>query len=218
MGAAGWARMVLRTLLLATLAAALLTPAAMAHTAVSSADGKVRASVGLLDEPVSTYAVTGLDVCFTQETTASPRPAVNVANAGNFVATLRAPDGSQHTADLEVPFGRPNCLTFAEPLVLTQPGQYVVDLTGSINGTTFTATGVKAGGAVLDRAAITFPDEDVPSDQELAQRIAALQARVEALEANAQAAADEGQFAPGAPAALLLVALAAVAALRRRAP
>src|SRR5688572_14705786 len=122
--------------LLTALAVALVAPSAAAHTAVFSADEKVRGSVGLLNEPVSTYAVTGLDVCFSQNT-AAPRAPVNVADPANFTATLRSPSGETHSVALEVPFGRANCLTFETPLVLTEPGQYLVDLTGSINGTTF---------------------------------------------------------------------------------
>lgn len=214
--------MAFRALAIALAATAiLLTPAASAHTAVFSADDQVRASVGLLNEPVSTFAVTGLDVCFSQNTASSPRPAVNVGNAGAFTARLTAPDGAVHEADLEIPFGRPNCLTFADPLVLTKAGQYTLDLAGSINGTTFDAKGVLAGGPVIDRGNITFPDTDVPSEIELAQRIAALDARIAGLEQDLAAAEadkdDASEFAPGAPAALLLVGLAAFAALRRRA-
>lgn len=189
-------------------------PLASAHTAVYSADGNVRASVGLLNEPVSTYAVTGLDVCFSENTASTPRPPVPVANPGAFTATLTAPDGTVHTADLEVPFGNPNCLTFADPLVLTQPGQYLVSLSGSINGTTFSATGVKAGGEVLDRAVLTFPDEGIASNLDLMAEIAALEARLAQLEADQ--AEEESQFAPGAPLASVVLLLAAVVALRRR--
>lgn len=211
-------------LLLATalLATALLAPVASAHTAIYSADGLVRGSVGLLNEPVSTYAVTGLDVCFTHNVTTSPRPAVNVGNAGNFTVLLRAPNGATHTADVEVPFGKPNCLTFTDPLVLTQPGQYVVDLSGSINGTTFGVTGVKAGGEVVDRAGLTFPDANVPNDKALDEKVAALQARVDSLEAaqtddeDVVADTDEGEFAPPAPATLLMLGLAGLVALLRR--
>jgi MYXO-CTERM domain-containing protein len=214
--------MALRAVLVALAATAiLLMPAASAHTAIFSADDKVRGSIGLLNEPVSTYTVTGLDVCFTQNTASSPRPAVNVGNAGAFTAKLTAPDGAVHEADLEIPFGRPNCLTFADPLVLTKPGQYTVDLAGAINGTTFDAKGILAGGAVIDRGNITFPHTGVLSDVQLAERIAALETRIATLEQDLAAAEadrdDASEFAPGAPAALLLVGLAALAALRRRA-
>ena len=216
--------MALRAAVIALAATAiLLAPAASAHAAIYSADNKVRGSVGLLNEPASTYTVTGLDLCFSQNT-AAPRPAVNVGNAGALTATLRAPDGSVHEADLEIPFGKSNCVTFADPLVLTQPGQYYVDLAGSINGTTFDVKDVVAGGAVIDRSNITFPHTGVLSDVQLADRIAALEARLATLEqdlvaAEAERADDDknDQFAPGAPAAFLMVGLAALVALRRRA-
>jgi hypothetical protein len=66
-------RLLLATLLTA-LAIALVAPAATAHTAVYSADNRVRASIGLLAEPVSTYALTGLDVCFTATRPRRARP------------------------------------------------------------------------------------------------------------------------------------------------
>lgn len=206
--------MAFRLVTAALLAFALVLPTAHAHTAIHSADGKVRGSVGLLDEPVSTYMVTGLDVCFTQNTTTTPRPAVNVADASAFTARLRAPSGAVHTADVQVPFGRPNCLAFAEPLVLTEPGQYLVDLSGSINGTTFAVAGIKAGGAVIDRGNITFPAAGVASDDELQRRVVALESRLADLENAPQ---DDGEaFAPGAPAAWLLAGLVALAAFARR--
>lgn len=191
----------------------LLLPAAQAHTAVESGDGRVRASVGLLDEPVSTYAVTGLDLCFTQNTQEAPRPPVSGLNPGNLSATLRSPSNESFAAALEIPFGRPNCVTFANPLVLTEPGQYLVDFRGTVDGSPFEARGVKAGGEVVDRAAITFPDTDVPSDAELRDELAAVRAEVAALRADAQ---DEDRGAPMPAAALLLAAVVALAAALRR--
>jgi hypothetical protein len=196
----------LATLLLLALAA----PAVVAHTAVYSEDGRVRGSLGLLNEPVSTYAVTGLDACFTHNTTSTPRPAIGGINPGNFTATLRSPSGQTHTAPLEVPFGRPNCLTFEEPLVLTEPGQYLVDLSGILNGTTIEVRDIRAGGVVIDRAEITFP-ATVASDEELERRIAGLEAKVAALEAEPEAT----KGAPAPVAALTFVLLAVLAAARR---
>lgn len=213
--------MAFRLLPAIVLATVLLAPAAAAHSAVYSADGQVRGSVGLLNEPVSTYAVTGLDVCFYQNTTTTPRPAVSVGNAGAFQATLRAPNNETFTMGVRVPHGRDNCLTFDEPLVLTQPGQYHVDLKGDINGTSFDVTNIAAGGAVIDRARITFPDDDVADDVELARRIQQLEARIAELEdapapTQTQSEDDSGdEFAPG-PGPLLLVGLVAFAAILRR--
>lgn len=187
---------------LVAVALALAVPTASAHTAIFSDDEQVRGSVGLLNEPVSTYAVTGLDVCFSQNTGA-PRAPVNVADAANFTVTLRAPSGAVHSAAVEVPFGRANCITFETPLVLTEPGQYLVDLSGSINGTTFDVEGVKAGGEVIPREEITFPDE-VSSDADLEARIAAL-----------EASAEDDKGIPAPAAALTFALLAVLAAIRR---
>jgi methionine-rich copper-binding protein CopC len=190
----------LRLALLTALVLALAAPAASAHTAVFSTDEKVRGSVGLLNEPVSTYAVTGLDLCFSQDT-AAPRKPVNVTDPEAFTVTLRSPSGKTRSAPLEVPFGRANCLTFETPLVLTEPGQYLLDFTGTINGTAFDLKDVKAGGEVIAREQITFP-ATVASDEALEARIAALEAK--------------GEKGIPAPAAALTFALLAVLATVRR--
>lgn len=200
----------LPVVLIAALALAVAAPAASAHTAIFSADNRVRGSVGLLNEPTSTYAVTGLDVCFTQNT-AAPRAPVDVV-AANFTATLTAPSGAAHQAPLEVPFGKPNCLTFEDPMVLTEPGQYLVDLTGTLNGTTVSVTDVKAGSEVIAREEITFP-ATVASDEILEERIRLLENKVEALQGEAGDGGERG--APAPVAALTFVLLAALAAVRR---
>jgi hypothetical protein len=194
------------------LAALAALPPAAAHTSVFSEDGRVRAVVGQLNEPVSTYAVSGLDVCFQQNTTA--RAPVAGVNAGAVRAVLRSPGGEEMEQDLRAQFGRPGCFTFAEPYVLTQPGQYVVDLSGDVNGTAIHFTNVTAGGPVVDRASITFPDTGLPGDLDLQADIDALEARLAALEAR-PTPTGPARPAPAPAAALLLVGLAALAAARR---
>lgn len=196
--------------LLTTLALVVAAPAATAHSAIFSADEKVRGSIGLLNEPVSTYAVTGLDACFSQNTAATPRPPVNIPDADNdnvpdaeteFQATLTSPSGDVFEAALEIPFGRDNCVTFEHPLVLTEPGQYLVDIFGRLNGTIIDSKAVLAGGEVIAREEITFP-ANVSSDQDLERRIAALEA-------------DSDKGIPAPAAALTFALLAALAAVRR---
>jgi hypothetical protein len=201
----------LRAAALLALALAATVPAASAHTSVFSADGKVRVVVGQLNEPVSTYAVSGLDVCFQENTTA--RAPIAGINAGTLHATLRAPGGANLTQDLKAQFGRAGCFTFSEPYVLTQPGQYVVDLTATINGSAVAVKNVAAGGAVVDRADITFPDASVPSNAELQAKVTALEGRLAALEAEHQDSGDKKSPAPVA--AWMMVGLAALAAARR---
>lgn len=200
-----------RPLLLAALvacAAVLLAPSLVAHTSVFSADGKVRVVVGQLNEPVSTYAVSGLDVCFQHNTTARPAIASADIRPDELVATLRSPDGHELTNGLRAQFGRPGCYTFEEPYVLTRPGQYVVDLTGLVNGTAVAFSSITAGGPVVDRADITFPDE-VASAADLESRLAALEARMEVADDG------DGKGAPAPTAALLVVGLGLLAVVRR---
>lgn len=198
--------------LLAAMCLALVASPAAAHTAIYSADDRVRGSAGLLNEPVSTYAVTGLDLCFTQNATATPRPLVTGFNPGNLTAIMKAPNGETHTTALSVPFGRPNCVGFAAPMVLTMAGQYTLDISGTINGTSFSVTNVKAGGVVRDRANITFPRANVIGDHDAQDRIAALESQVAALEAKV---AGNGE-APAPMAAILIVTVLALAAFLRR--
>src|ERR1044072_8904428 len=180
---------ILRAAALLALALAATVPAASAHTSVFSADGKVRVVVGQLNEPVSTYAVSGLDVCFQENTTA--RAPIAGINAGAISATVRAPNAAELKQDLKAQFGRAGCFTFSEPYVLTQPGQYVVDLTASINGSALDGKSGAAGGAVVARSDITFPDSSVPSNAELQGKVAALEARVATLESEHKDSGDK---------------------------
>lgn len=210
------------SLLVAALCLILTAPAATAHTAIFSADDRVRASAGLLNEPTSTYAVTGLDLCFTQNSTARTPITGTSLNPGALTVVLKAPNGETHTSALSVPFGRANCVAFETPLVLTMPGQYLLDISGQINGTSFAETNVKAGGAVRDRSNITFPQENVIADHEAEDRIqqlesdmAAMQARIDEMEEDKDD--DGGNFAPNvAPAVLIMGLVGLVAFLRRR--
>lgn len=184
----------------------LLVPSATAHSPAFSADNRVRASIGLLGEPVVVDAPTGLDICFTHNLQAGPRPVVDVAAPLDLHAKLIAPNGAVHEDDLKRQFGKDNCVTFLEPLVLTQPGQYLVELTGSINGTTFDARGINAGGAVQPRSAIAFPDQGIQSSVDLQARVAALETKISELEKRPSPA----------PGPLLMVGLLAAAILLRR--
>lgn len=195
-----------------------LVPTAAAHTAIYSTDGLIRGSIGLLNEPAVTFQQTGLDACFTQNVTTSPRPAVAV-NPGALTATLRAPDGQTFTMGLVAQFGRPGCITFDDPLLLTRAGQYTVDITGTVNGSSIASYSVNAGGPVMDQGDLTFPDSNVASTLALAQQVANLQADLTAAQAriaDLEDGHDDGRFAPGAPAALLMIGLAGLVALRRR--
>jgi hypothetical protein len=207
-----------RTLAYACLAALLLAvPLASAHTSVITADGKYRMAIGNLNEPVTTYVKTGLDVILSTNNTA--RTPV-VQNPGNLTATLIAPDGvTKLSQALTAQFGKPGSYTFTEPYVLTQPGQYTLRLTGTILGSPVDGT-YNVAGKVPAMGNVTFPDSHVPTNAELMalheqdqQAISAMTARVASLEASA----SKPKGAPGmeAPALLLVLAAAALAVARR---
>lgn len=169
----------------------LLAQAAAAHSTVHSSDGRYRIVVGQLEEPVVTHAKTGLDLCFTLNNTARTPVSVDTAAFEDPLGrvTLVSPDGEELSMPLRAQFGRPGCYQFEEPYVLTQPGQYTVSLRGQLNGTPLDFSGIEAGGAVIDQDEIRFP--------------------------AANAAGAEDAPLPATP--LLLVGLAGLAALRRRA-
>ena len=211
----------MRTILLVAVAVCLsvLVPGASAHNPVFSTDGLVRAGAGLLNEPTSTYAVTGLDLCFTTNDTA--RTPIVGFNPGALTVVLRAPNNETYTTPLSIPFGRTNCVVFAQPTVPTMPGQYKLDISGQVNGSSFAAVGINAGGPVRDRANLTFPQAGVIADHEAADRIeeleselAGLRSRVQALEAGD--GDDGGNGIPAPAGVFLMLGLAGLAAMLRR--
>lgn len=213
-------------------------PAASAHSSVESSDGKYEFVIGLLNEPVVTYAKTGLDMCVKQmpanhdELEAQGKTvegtAVNI-DAGALTATLKSPDGKTLSQPLKGQYGRTGCYQFQNPFVLTMPGQYTVDVTGTVNGTAISFKDVKAGGAVGNESALTFPATNVQSLESLsakntdqAAQIAKLQQDLATLKTQVnsmKASQTSSKGAPSASVALILVVLgAAVVVLRRREP
>jgi hypothetical protein len=154
------------------LVALALAPVAEAHSSVFTTDGRYRLVIGLLNEPVVTGQKSGLDLCVQMNDTA--RTPLDIKVLDTVTVTLTAPDGQTLQKGLGVQFGRPGCFQFVTPQILTVPGQYLVAVTGTINGTTVDFHGVKAGGAVQDADAVSFP---VPGP--------GLESRVSNLEAQA---------------------------------
>jgi hypothetical protein len=198
-----------RLAVLAALALVLAAPAASAHETVITADGKVRIVVGQLAEPVITYQKTGLDLCFTENNAA--RTALTTVNPGNLTATLTSPNGQTLSMALRAQHGRAGCFQFQEPYVPTMAGQYKVDVIGSANGSAVDLRGVNAGRPVQDSRDLTFPDSEVPDALALEAQVRALESRLAALETRS----GEANSIPSPAAALLIVGLAALAALRR---
>lgn len=192
-------------LLMLALAALLLLPAASAHNTYYSPDNKYRVVVGQLNEPVITYSKTGLDVCFTTNTTA--RDPITF-DTGGITATLVAPDGKVLTQPLKGQFGRAGCYQFQDAYVLTKPGQYKVNLAGSLNGSPVDLKDMIAGGVVGDETTLTFPDAGVSSRQTLVTENAALTDRVNSLESRLKVL--EGASSKGAPSLAALGTMVAV--------
>ncbi len=154
-------------------------------------------------------------MCFTENPATGTRAALTTVNPGALTATLTAPNGQTISQALKTQFGWPGCFTFDKPLVLTQPGQYLLDLTGAINGTTMNAQAITAGGAVLDRSSITFPEAGVPTNADLRDDINRLSAELAILQAEVDAQHDDAKGIPTSAPALLLGLLAVAVALRR---
>ncbi|MFO1534339.1 MAG: hypothetical protein ABR586_01605 [Thermoplasmatota archaeon] len=212
-----------RAYVLLALAALLVAPAASAHQTAYSVDQKYRFSIGHLNEPVTTYVKTGLDVGFTLNDAA--RTAVPQLNPGNLTATLVAPNGETLSMALQNQFGTVNHFTFTSPYVLTQSGVYKLRLTGSVFGSAVNIDGIAVGSTnpVPPLGNVTFPDSHVPTNAELRDQVQTLQARLAELEGRqnaleAQSGTSTAKGAPSLPAApalVLLLAAVAVAARRR---
>lgn len=217
---------------IALLAALLTVPLASAHNEYETDDGKYRVVVGQLNEPTVTWSKTGLDLCFQQlppgEMDEEAEGAPLTVNTGSLTVTLTAPNNKTLSQPLRGQFGRPGCYQFQDPYVLTVPGQYKVDMTGSINGTPVAFHGMLAGGAVKDQVALTFPDGGAPTNLDLSSESAALKNRVDTLEASnkelsqrvkaleTKASATPSKGASALPVVGLVLAVLAVALIRRR--
>lgn len=209
-----------RAVALALLAAVLATPLATAHATAFTSDGQARLVVGQLDEPVVTHQRTGLDLCFTQNDAAKTPLRIDpdhFAAPGGHVR-LRSPTGEALALALTNQTDRPGCYQSTRPYLLTEAGQYTLEIKGLVNGTALDLAAV-AVGAVQDAQALAFPGALDQDTRDLAAEVATLEGRLARLEADqaARALADEeGRFAPGLPSVLLVVALAAVAGVLRR--
>lgn len=209
------------------LAALVLAPVACAHS-VQSAGGRAFV-VGLLNEPVTTNMKTGLDLCVQ---TADASHAAAPIDTAAFQVWLIAPSGVNMSMPLAAQYGRLGCYTFAKPVILTEAGQYSVEIHGAVNGSDVDLDDVKAGGAVSAAPALTFPDLNVPDNVQLRNQTRSLQDQVTQLREQLSqldgrmAALQKAMASPTAPAkgspapaaawaALVLVALA-VAVRRNR--
>lgn len=208
-----------RYLLAALLGAVLLAPAASAHTTVTTPDGKYFVTVGNLNEPITTFVKTGLDLVVRANNSG-----VRGAGIGGLQltlnATLLAPNAKTLSQPLRAQFGVAGGYSFSEPYFLTQPGEYFLRLTGKINQTTVNFDRILVGsGPIPSMDALHFPDS-VSTPKEIEDRLAALEAENAALKADVAALKANGAAKGSAPGpdllVLGLVAAIGVFAFRRR--
>lgn len=220
-------RLILMLLLLTTLLAS--AGSASAHASANSADGKVRITWGLLEEPGFTNEKTRLDLIIRDVATSAGIGGLTPENVtelslrygeeeyalGNITANRGVKSGA---------FAGGGNYTSANFVYLTRPGIYTLHIKGTISGSAVELD-IPATHEYEPMTEIMFPDEiDIGGGGDTS----ALEARIAALEAKAQTASTKpatltpqttsgGSDAPAA--GILLGTLAAVVAaliLRRK--
>lgn len=197
-----------------------LAPTAAAHKTAYTSDGKVKIVWGFLNEPAVTWTKTGLDLVLTDNATGAA-----ISGAESTVEVhLKRGEQEIHLEDLRAQFGRPGA--YSQPITLTKPGLYALVLHGKINDTDVDMT-IEAAHEVEAIEETFFPAlEESPYAAGGADgaRIAALEAKVAALEARAKTASETptdvtAQTAPvpDLALALALALVVAIALARRRA-
>jgi hypothetical protein len=173
-----------RTLPLVLLAALVAAPAASAHTTAPAADGAYCVTAGNLNEPVTTYVKTGLDLTIRAGlgagTCSSADRGAEVAGAHESLqVTLLAPNGAELSQTLQPQFGSVGRYTFDEPYVLTETGEYFVHVTGTLGDDEIDVSVLVGSGPIPAFEDLTFPAAGLPSLQEIETRLAALEAHTD---------------------------------------
>lgn len=212
--------------------ALVLAPTAAAHASKNTEDGKYRVTWGLLSEPGFTHEKNRLDLIIRENATGA---GVGGLHAENLTITLlygeEAYDLGNITPNRNAKgsaFAGDGNYTSQNFVYLTRPGIYALHIQGDIRGTPVDLT-IPAAHEYESMGEIMFPDEiEIGGGEggDLAARVAALEAEVQALKAQQQtqsstpATVTEQGPQNGIPAAgVLVAALAVVGAaliLRRR--
>lgn len=209
----------------AAIALLLIVPSVAAHNTVESDDGEYFITIGHSNEPTTTWMKTGLDLTIRENVDGEGGDEVPGAH-NTLTATYISPGGEEMTQPLETQHGAVGRYSFSDPFYLTEPGQYRLQLSGTIENTTVDGT-YDVSGPVPAWGEATFPDVNTMTNGELqdeiadlASQVAALQSQVDQLEAEADAHADEGDDAgtttPGPGFVLVALAMVALAFLARR--
>lgn len=203
--------------LLAVLAIA-LAPAASAHTSKTSEDGKVRVTWGWTREPAATNTLNALDLVIRDNETSA---GIGGLEKENLTVEIRYGDEVLHIEKLATQFGKgPGNYTGSHPITPTKPGIYTLHLRGTIAGSSVDVE-IPANHEMTDITETMFPAPAAGGD------LAALEARIAALEAQAKTASetpatttpDTGRSPVpgfGMLPALAVLGVAALLVLRRR--
>lgn len=209
---------------LAVLALA-FAPTASAHKTDYAADGTIKVVWGLLHEPAVTWRVTGLDLRLTD----------NASGEGialdklDLEASLTYGDQTL-PLDLSQRHGQPDGHLTSQPFTPTRAGLYALHLKGTIDGKEVDVT-IPAAHEIAAASETYFPEPSFDpysarGGGDASAQIAALEARIAALEAQADTQAttpatvtpqDGSNPTPALGLLGAIAAVAAVLAIRRRA-
>lgn len=228
--------MVVKKLALVAIALAslalVLAPTAAAHASKNTEDGKYRVTWGLLSEPGFTHEKNRLDLVIRENATGAGVGGLTAANVTiKLVYGEEAYDLGEITPNRNAKgsaFAGEGNYTSQHFVYLTRPGIYALHIAGDIHGSPVNLT-IPAAHEYESMSEIMFPDEtEIGAGEggDLAARIAALEAEVQALKAQQQTqsstpatvteqAPQNGIPATGAIVAALAVVGAALV-LRRR--
>ncbi|HET6405837.1 MAG TPA: hypothetical protein VFH78_14435 [Candidatus Thermoplasmatota archaeon] len=190
------ARRLLTLLVLTTAATLALAAPAAAHASANSADGKVRVTWGLLEEPGYTHEKNRLDLILREVGTGAGIGGLTAENITKLA--LRYGDEEYDLGDITVNrgakganFAGPGNYTSQNFVYLTRPGIYTLVIQGTIAGSEVDLT-IPATHEYGPMTEIMFPDEVAigggagGDTSALEARIAALEQQVEALRAQQQ--------------------------------
>lgn len=201
---------------------------ASAHASANSADGKVRVTWGLLEEPGFTHEKNRLDLIIRDAATSAGIAGVDTSGVkielvygeekydlGNVTVNRAVKGGS---------FAGPGNYTSAKFVYLTSPGIYTLHISGTINGSAVDLT-IPATHEYEPMGEIMFPEEieigGAGDTSDLEARIAALEAKTSTMSQTpapviTQPTSPPSKDAPAAGILLATVALVAAALVLRR--
>lgn len=211
----------------ALLALALLAlPTAAAHASRTTDDGKYRVTWGWLEEPAHLGEKLRLDLIIRDNATGAGVGGLTAANITEVTlvygeSTYDFGDVAAYRGPKTGGFAGEGNYTGAVPVLPTREGIYALRIKGDVRGTPVDMT-IPAQHELHGTEDIAFPDA-AAHDEDVTATIEALEQRIAALEAKAQAQSttptktqDQSNDAPGFGVLAALAAVGVVLMLRRR--